>query len=265
MSGQDSLTGSAERAGHPGDRDGAAPADEAGPRAAEPSAMVARRRMSVREVQALRRPPSELQQARRRTLLLWTKWLLPAAALLLLGSIAAWPEIERALSTGRSAVGDVRALRLVAGSMFGARYHGLDVHGRPYMITADEARQIDPDRIDLARPVADSLTQGGQWVLVRARQGVYMPHSQILDLYDHAWLYRDDGVIMHGPDVVIDVRRSAVASDDWVHAEGPFGVLDAQGYFLSQRDGLGQFRGPGRLVLNDDHVATPSHAAGSGR
>jgi len=219
--------------------------------------------MSVREGSGLRRPPSELQQARRRMLLMWSKWLMPAAALLLLGSIAAWPEIQRALNSGRSALTDQKAL-LDAGSMFGARYHGLDAHGRPFMITADEARQIGPDQIDLTRPVADSLTQGGQWVLVRSRVGVYMPHEQILDMFDHAWLYRDDGVIMHGPDLLIDIKRSVIASDDWIHAEGPFGVLDAQGYFLSQRDGIGQFRGPARLVLNDDQVARPSPAGAAG-
>ena len=54
-----------------------------------------------------------------------------------------------------------------------------------------------------------------------------------------------------------------VASNDWVHAQGPFGVLDAQGDFLSQRDGIAQFRGPGRLILNDDHPGHAAHAGGA--
>ena len=67
--------------------------------------------------------------------------------------------------------------------------------------------------------------------------------------------------MMTGPDADLDLRRGIVASRDWVHAEGPFGVLDAQGYLLSQRDGLAQFRGPARLVLNDDRIARPVPAA----
>jgi len=221
----------------------------------EPSAATARRRMSLPPQPRIRRPPSEHEQARRRTLLLWTKWLLPAAALLLLGSIAAWPELNRSLNAGRTAYHQVAGVNLDTAMMLGARYHGLDAHGRPYMITADEARQVGPDRIDLVRPIADSLTQSGSWVLVHAASGVYMPHSQILDLFGHVTLYRDDGTLVDGPTAVMDVKRGVVVSDDWVHVEGPFGVLDAQGDLISQREGVAQFRGPGRMILNDDHAA----------
>ena len=227
----------------------------------EPSAATARRRMSLPPQSRIRRPPSEYEQARRRTLLLWTKWLLPAAALLLLGSIAAWPELNRSLNAGRTAYHQVAGVNLDTGKMLGARYHGLDAHGRPYMITADEARQVGPDRIDLVRPVADSLTQSGSWMLVHAASGVYMPHSQILDLSGHVTLYRDDGTLVDGPTAVMDVKRGVVVSDDWVHVEGPFGVLDAQGDLISQRDGVAQFRGPGRMILNDDHAAAPARSA----
>lgn len=226
----------------------------------EPSAVTARRRMSLPPQPRIRRPPSEHEQARRRTLLLWTKWLLPLAALLLLGSIAAWPELNRSLNAGRAAYHQVAGVNLDTGKMLGARYHGLDAHGRPYMITADEARQVAPDRIDLVRPVADSLTQSGSWVLVHAASGVYMPHSQILDLFGHVTLYRDDGTLVDGPTAVMDVKRGVVVSDDWVHVEGPFGVLDAQGDLISQREGVAQFRGPGRMILNDDHAAAPARS-----
>jgi lipopolysaccharide export system protein LptC len=35
-----------------------------------------------------------------------------------------------------------------------------------------------------------------------------------------------------------------------VHAEGPFGTLDAQGFALTDKGSVIQFTGPGRLVLN---------------
>ncbi len=224
----------------------------------EPGAASTERRIGVHQPARVRRPPSEREQARRHVLLLWTKWLLPIGALLLLGLIAAWPEINRSMNAGRAAYRQVAAISLDTGKMLGARYHGLDAHGRPYMITADEARQAEPDRIDLVRPVADSLTQSGTWLLIRAPRGVYMPHEQILDLFDHVSLYRDDGTLMTGRTAVMDVRRGIVLSDDWVHAEGPFGVLDAQGELMSQHDGVAQFRGPARMILNDDHVAHPA-------
>ena len=190
------------------------------------------------------------------------KWLLPVAALLLLGSIAAWPELDRSLNAGRVAYHAASAVRLDSGSMLGPRYRGLDAHGRPYMITADTARQVGQERINLTHPIADTLSQGGTWLQISSHTGVYMQHSQLLDLSGHVVFYRDDGTIMTGPTAGVDVKRGIVLSDDWVHAEGPFGELDAQGYLMSQRDGIVQFRGPGRMILNDDHAArAPAPAA----
>ena len=227
----------------------------------EPSAATARRRMSLQGTARTRLPPTDHQQARRHRLLLWTKWLLPAGALLLLGSIAAWPELNRSLNAGTSAAHQMAGVNLDTGRMLGPRYHGRDVHGRPYTITADSARQITPDHLDLVQPVADTLTQNGTWMLVRAQTGVYMPHTQILDLFGHVSMYRDDGTLMTSPTAVMDVRRGIVATDDWVHVEGPFGVLDAQGDLIAQHDGIAQFRGPARMILNDDHTAAPTSGA----
>ncbi len=252
---------------------------------------MARRRLSLEQGGGIRRIPDARKIARRRRVLRWTKWVLPAAALLLLASIASWPELQRSMNSARLGLQEAAQVRVDSGRMLGARYRGLDGRNRPYMITADEAQQVGAqqvgtqqagtqqvgtqqaghpagakaaapdDRINLSRPVADSLGQNGGWIRISAANGVYMQHSQLLDLSRDTLLYRDDGIMMTGPDADLDLRRGVVASKDWVHAEGPFGVLDAQGYFMSQRDGLAQFRGPARLVLNDDRIARPVPAA----
>ncbi len=250
-------------------------ADAASGRVPQPGPAATRRRAGLPESAGFRRLPNSGQIARRRRLLRWTKWLLPAGALLLLASIAAWPEIQRSLGSARVGLAQAGRVRLDSGRMLGARYRGLDGRDRPYMITADEAQQAgaastpgagahpaaDPgDRIDLARPVADTLGQGGEWIRISARDGIYMQHAQVLDVVHDVTLYRQDGIMMTSPMADFDLRRGVIASDAWVHAEGPFGVLDAQGYVLSQRDGLAQFRGPARLVLNDDRIARPTPA-----
>jgi lipopolysaccharide export system protein LptC len=247
----------------------------------EPSAATARRRLSIEQNGgSFRRVPNAHEIARRRRLLRWTKWVLPAGALLLLASIAAWPELERSMNSARLGLRQAAQIRVDSGRMLGARYRGLDGRDRPYMITADEAQQAaqqpgpsagaqpagttaasaSGDRINLIRPVADTLSSGGSWIRISAQDGVYMQHSQLLDLTRDVMLYRDDGIMMTGPVADLDLRRGIVASKDWVHAEGPFGMLDAQGYLMSQRDGLAQFRGPARLVLNDDRIARPAPA-----
>jgi len=205
--------------------------------------------------------PGAADLARRRQLLRWAKWVLPGCALLLLVSIAAWPEIDHLINANRTALTQEARLHIQSGNMTGATYRGLDAHQRPYMITTDTALQVDAERINLSNPVADTFLSGSGWVMVTGDQGVYMQHAQTLELTGNVTLYRNDGIIMHGPTADIDLKRGIVASDDWVHSEGPFGVLDAQGYFLGQHEGIAQFRGPGRLILNDDQGADKNAAA----
>lgn len=248
-----------------------APGDAAD--ALQPSATIARRRLSLEQNPgSFRRVPNSTEIARRRRLLRWTKWVLPVAALLLLVSIATWPELDRSMNSARLGLKQATHVQVDSGRMLGARYHGLDSHDRPYMITSDEAQQVAgavraavpgapagkaEERVNLTRPIADSLDQSGNWTRISAQSGVYMQHGQLLDLSHDVTLYRDDGIMMTSPVAGLDLRSGVVASDDWVHVEGPFGVLDAQGFLISQLDGLAQFRGPARLVLNDDRVARP--------
>ncbi|MCE0744555.1 LPS export ABC transporter periplasmic protein LptC [Acetobacter sicerae] len=199
-----------------------------------------------------RKAPGQKELARRQATLKWAKWLLPSLALLLLASIAIWPEIDRLMNANRAALTEVTRLKIESGNLEGAVYRSVDVHGRPYMITAKTAHQINEDRIDLINPAADTLSQGGEWLYLQAEKGVYMQHEQILDLKDEVTLYRDDGLMMRGPVADVSMHDGVIASDSWVHAEGPFGVLDARGYWLSQHEGIAQFRGPGRFILNDD-------------
>jgi lipopolysaccharide export system protein LptC len=49
----------------------------------------------------------------------------------------------------------------------------------------------------------------------------------------------------------MDLKSGAAASSQPVHAEGPFGTLDAQGFALVDKGAVVQFTGPARLVLNE--------------
>ncbi|MFT9257271.1 MAG: LPS export ABC transporter periplasmic protein LptC [Acetobacter sp.] len=224
---------------------------------ARPASLV--RNQRERLAPSLRRtPPDAAKLARRRTLMRWAKWFLPAAALGLLATIAIWPEVDRLINANKTTLKELARVKIESGNLIGATYRGMDEHNRPFMITADSVHQVNDNRMDLIKPTADILSQGRSWLLVRSEKGVYMQHGQILDLTGEVTLYRDDGLMMHSPVADIDVRRGIIASDSWVHAEGPFGVLDARGFVLSQHDGIAQFRGPGRMLLNDDRHSEPT-------
>jgi lipopolysaccharide export system protein LptC len=55
---------------------------------------------------------------------------------------------------------------------------------------------------------------------------------------------------MHTESTSIDVKAGAAAGSQAVHAEGPFGVLDAQGFVVMDKGAAIDFSGPAHLVLN---------------
>jgi lipopolysaccharide export system protein LptC len=200
-------------------------------------------------VARMRRPPTPGREARRRLFILLSKFLLPVAALALLVTIAMWPELQRATDKARI------AMRQVSGEVQGATltdavYHGVDDHGRPYTLTAATAQQVGPERINLTIPKGDITLANGTWLMVQAKDGVFMQHINELDLSHDVTLYRDDGTTMLTQSAAIDMKNGAAAGAEPVHAEGPFGVLDAQGFTLTDKGSNIQFTGPAHLVLN---------------
>jgi len=79
-----------------------------------------------------------------------------------------------------------------------------------------------------------------------------MQHLGQLDLSHDVTLYRDDGTTLHTQSASIDMKASAAAGNEPVHAEGPFGTLDAQGFALTDKGDVIQFVGPARLILNGE-------------
>src|SRR5207249_6958059 len=109
-----------------------------------------------------------------------------------------------------------------------ARYHGVDEKGRPYTVTAATAQQDGPGRINLTVPKADVTLEDGTWLMLQAREGVYLHNSSQLDLSQAVTLYRDDGTTVVTASASIDLKNGAAAGSDPTHAEGPFGILDSE-------------------------------------
>jgi len=197
-----------------------------------------------------RRAPSSRRIALRRFTVLLAKLFLPLLALLLLASIAVWPELARMTEQGRVSFRRVFNVEPDSGRMLQPRYHGLDQRGRPYTLTATWAMQSGVNRIEMGDPKGDMVLESGNWLQLEARNGVFIQHSELLDLSQDVVFYRDDGTVVRTETASVDVKQGAAASNDQTHAEGPFGVLDAQGFMLIDKGDAIQFQGPARLVLN---------------
>lgn len=197
-----------------------------------------------------RQAPTARRIAQRRVVVLMTKWSLPVLALALLGSVALWPELARLKDQGRIAFRRAFAVDPDSTRLKEPRYRGVDERGRPFTITGDWAQQTSPQRVLLGEPKGDMVTENGTWLMVQSHDGVYIQHAGQLDLSRDVVLYREDGTVLRTQTAALDTKQGAASSNDQTHAEGPFGVLDSQGFTLTDKGGAIQFYGPARLILN---------------
>ncbi len=188
--------------------------------------------------------------ARRRVFVAMAKLLLPAAAVALLVLLAIWPELHRDADNGRLTY---RRLSVTpeSGELSEPRYRGVNAAGRPYTITAARAKQSSQNRTDLSAPIADMITESGAWVMLHSAQGVYLPKDGQLDLSGEVTLYREDGMTASTNTATVDLREGAATGAARIHAEGPFGTLDAQGFTVLDHGNVMQFTGPARLIMNE--------------
>jgi lipopolysaccharide export system protein LptC len=159
----------------------------------------------------------------------------------------------RNIQHGRAAWHAMSRMGASAGQMVNLRYHGMDGRDRPYTVSADAALRDGPERLNLVTPIGDVSMPNGTWLLLRAKKGVFIQHSNELDLADAVTLYRQDGTTMTSATATMNLKQGAATSNDYTHAEGPFGTLDAEGFTLVDKGSVIQFRGPAKLVLNGAH------------
>ena len=208
------------------------------------------RLLSSETAQRRRTAPYTARLLRRRWRVRVLKYLLPVIGLALLGSIALWPELVRIEDQERVTLHRLAATDIDTGEVIDPHYRGVDERNEPYTVTAAQAHQAGEDRVNLVDPKGDLITSSKTWIMVKSKQGVYMRQSQLLDLSGDVVLYRDDGTTLYTDSATMDLRAGAAVGDARVHADGPFGTLDAQAFALTDKGDVVQFTGPARLVLN---------------
>ncbi len=203
----------------------------------------------------VRQPPTKRSLVSRRRTVQWTKRVLPVLAMLLLASVALWPEISRQFDNARYTYrkGGLSA-DVQAGKLLNVQYHGQDARNRPYTVTAEAALQAGagPDGSGAAKG-RRSVSENGAWTYGESLRGVYHQRLGLLDMSGDVMLYRDDGVTVRTQSAAMDLKQGAAAGDEPTHAEGPFGTLDALGFALVDKGDVIQFSGKSRLVLNGTH------------
>jgi lipopolysaccharide export system protein LptC len=197
-----------------------------------------------------RRLPTSGQMARRRIMVAIAKRVLPLAGVGLLALIALWPEFDSAEERGRIAFRRITQAHPDAVRVVSPRYQGLDEQNRPYNLTADVATQLGNSQVvQLERPRADILTSDGAWVMLQSEDGHFDRARNHLDLAGQVTIHHDDGTQFVTDRASIELGPGTAEGDAPVAAQGPWGTLTAQGFWLAERGQVVVFTGKSRAVL----------------
>ncbi len=158
------------------------------------------------------------------------KVVLPAAALALMALLAAWPSLTELPTPKISA--DKGQLEMIK-----PRYIAADEHNQPFSVVAAQADKSadQPDIILLDQPEAEMTQNDGAWVTIRSDKGWYDQTTGILKMRGNVRILRDDGNEFTTTEADADVRKGTAWGDQHVEGQGPQGVINAQGFRLSDR------------------------------
>jgi lipopolysaccharide export system protein LptC len=179
------------------------------------------------------------------------KRILPAVAVALLVLVAAWPRLEPLIKNvhllpPQIDLREARDLRMVE-----AHYSGIDRQNRPFVVTAEVARQNPTanDIISLEEPKADLTTANGGWIKVTAYTGVYQPQAQLLDLFGNVQLFQHKGNQFRTDSAHVDTANGTAEGHEPIEGEGPFGHVSGQGFRILDRGDTIIFTGRSHLEL----------------
>jgi lipopolysaccharide export system protein LptC len=179
--------------------------------------------------------------------------VLPIAGLLTIAVVALWPRIQAELNRPTETSQEEREARMVNG-----RFVGSDVHGRPYTVTYESARQPPGGGpIDMVNPIAELTLQNGRWVALRSDQGRYDQANGLLDLSGHVELFHDDGYRFATEAAHVEFSKNLIWGDRAVQGRGPKGEIFARGFRVINNGDAISFTGSARLLLRPDAAQMP--------
>ncbi len=209
---------------------------------------------------ATQRPRRAIYYSRRYSRFVgWMKRVLPAIAILLLLLIGAWPRLEAEFErvriiAPRIDLSEARDLRMVM-----ARYTGIDRENRPFVLTAEVARQTPntDDLVSLEGPKGDLITLNGGSFRVIAYTGVYQPQSQLLDLFGKVQFFQNKVNEFRTESAHFDMAGGNVDGQEAVEGHGPFGHVTAEGFRIYDHGDTIIFTGRAHLELAPRQKASP--------
>ena len=180
------------------------------------------------------------------------KFLLPVAALVLIGLVVLWPHLGTDDLRFKIGISTIKSNSSKDPSLINPRFVGTDSEDKPYSITADLARSqgTETTRIELEMPKADITLDDGTWLVLTANSGLFIHAENSLKLEGAVNLFHDSGYEFRTEKASIDMASGIASGNLPIEGQGAFGILNAEGFKLVDKGKTIYFTGKSKLVLH---------------
>ncbi|AIK96481.1 LPS export ABC transporter periplasmic protein LptC [Candidatus Odyssella acanthamoebae] len=190
------------------------------------------------------------------------KRILPALTVLLILTIAFWPNIYKWLSPPPPAPKLVSTIAQnspekpkdsIANEARDIYFDGVDKNNQPYTLTAKQGTEFKEGTVELTMPTLTLKLNSGQTVVLRSDKAILYKEQQKIELIDHVVLTHTTGYEFTTEKAWLDMKTSTAFGHDPIAGTGPQGQLYAKGGFkLSDKGEKVSFIGRPELLIQKE-------------
>jgi len=136
------------------------------------------------------------------------------------------------------------------------RYHGVDVHNRPFTVEADSALQQDKDTVLLENVSADMTSDNNAWVALKAGSGVLNTTTRQMELLKGVEVFYEGGYQFRTDRAHIDIAKGTVTGDRSIEGNGVAGTIQSKRFSVAERGNIINFNDSVRMLLYPDRKVT---------
>jgi len=131
------------------------------------------------------------------------------------------------------------------------RLVGVDDVGRPYELSAAEARQGDEglNTVLLDRPAGEIVLEDGARLSMEAGSGVFNREAERLELSGSVKLEHGLGYTFQSPSATVDLHRARAEGDQPIRGSGPEGEIQGEGFEILDKGRTVKILGKSRLLI----------------
>jgi len=131
-------------------------------------------------------------------------------------------------------------------------YQGVDVHNRPYNISADSGLQKDKNTVELENIVAEMTGDNNAWVALNSGHGVLSMDTKLLELSKGVEVFYEGGYQFRTDHAHVDINKGTANGDSPIEGQGAVGTIKAKSFSISERGNIINFNGSVTMLLYQD-------------